>query len=74
MQRQAVGGGFADGFAVGVEGQPVLGEIDGVAAEVAQLHRLVVAGPFQVFGDKQLRLCLSSERQPDGQRHQRVSS
>ncbi|MNO69532.1 hypothetical protein D3C76_603880 [compost metagenome] len=74
LQRQAVGGGIGEGFAVGIERQPVLGEIDGVAAEIAQLHRLVVASAFQVFGDKQLRLCLSRQRQPDGQRYQRVSS
>ena len=74
LQRQAVGGGFAERFAVGVERQPVLGEIDGVAAEVAQLHRLVVARAFQVFADEQLCLYLSRQRQPDGQRYQRVSS
>ncbi|MNJ82592.1 hypothetical protein D3C77_821020 [compost metagenome] len=51
-----------------------MGEIDGVAAEIAQLQSLVVASAFQIFGDKQLRLCLSSQRQPDGQRYQRVSS
>ncbi|MNS93160.1 hypothetical protein D3C72_1273160 [compost metagenome] len=59
MQRQAVGGGIGEGFAVGIERQPVLGEIDGIRAEVAQLHRLVVARAFQVFADQQLRLCLS---------------
>ena len=74
LQCQAVGGGIGERLAVGIERQTVLREIDGSRAQIAQLHRLVVAGSFQVFADQQLCLCLSRERQPDGQRYQRVSS
>ncbi|MNZ54516.1 hypothetical protein D3C78_724180 [compost metagenome] len=74
LQGQAVGRSRRQGAAVGVEGQPVLTEIDRAGAEIAQLQRLVVAGSFQIFGDEQLCLHLSRQCQPDRERQQRVSS